>query len=682
MMYLLQVTLCWGTFYLLYVLLLSRETFFHINRWYLLATLALGIAIPMVDWHTLFFSNNHPIVIPLDQFHYSIQSITATPEVITAETTWQEVLWLIYQAGTLLFTLRFSYGLWQIWQVYRRSEVVQHGKYKIVYTDSEHLPYSFFNCLFWSKQFDTNYTEQQQILRHEEAHINGWHTVDVLFMEILGILFWCSPMIYLYRASMRNVHEYLADAWVLQTTTKKAYGRLLLSQSLSGFQIALANHFIHSQLKKRIIMMTRNHSPKRAMMKYLWMLPIVVLAVLIFSKRDQFPTNKNVATASLSAEADYEQATQELLNTHDPIHKVVEEMPRFPGCEDKEDGEVRQECANQKLLQFIYSNIKYPQAARDAGIQGTSVVSFVVEKDGSITELKMLRSPGEGAFDEEVLRVTGAMPKWIPGKHEGEIVRVEFKLPVKFKLEDDGDATPTNATPPNANDIFKVVDEMPRFPGCEELAGEARKECSQTKLLEFIYSNIKYPESGRDAGIEGISVVGFVVEKDGTISSSEIKRSIGSDFDETILEVVAQMPKWIAGKQAGENVRVQFHLPVKFKLADDAESKTEMKEKDLVGADAPIMFANAMNERLVVQDLKISPNPSSGIFDMSFTAAAGPTKVQVLTVEGRTVFSWYASDFDGQDDIVINLQYPPSGTYYVRIMQGDKVHIEPIIVQK
>ncbi len=669
-MYLLQVTLCWAVFYLLYVLLLSRETFFHINRWYLLVTLVFGLLIPMVDWHTFFIGNNHPIVLPLDQLHYSVQAIEASAEAQTA-TTWLDILWLLYQVGVLLFTLRFGYGLWQIWKVYSSSKVVQNGKYRIVYTDTEHLPYSFFNCLFWSKKFEAKHTEQQQILRHEEAHINGWHTLDVMFMELLGILFWCSPMIYLYRASMRNVHEYLADAWVLQTTTRKSYGHLLLNQSLSGFQIALANHFINSQLKKRIIMMTRNHSSKQAMTKYLWVLPILVLAVLVFSKRDQFPSNNKVAAASLNSEEAYEQATQNLLATHDPIHTEVEEMPRFPGCEDQ-TGDARKECSQMKLLQFIYTNIKYPEAARDAGTQGTAVVSFVVEKDGRITELKMLRSPGEGAFDAEVLRVTGEMPKWIPGKHEGETVRVEYKLPVKFKLEDDTDIAPTEETTADVNTLFKVVDEMPRFPGCEDMKGttEEKRECANMELLQFIYSNIKYPASGRDAGIQGMSVAKFVVEKDGTITLPEIKRSIGADFDETILEVIAQMPKWTPGKQDGKTVRVQFHLPVKFKLQDDTDVAPTEEAKP---ANTPTL------PTLKMEQFDLSPNPSSGEVHLSFKTEAGPATIQIIDLQGRVVKELQLPAFDGFFDDMLTIE--SKGTHFVTIKQGDKVHSVQVVVE-
>jgi TonB family protein len=118
----------------------------------------------------------------------------------------------------------------------------------------------------------------------------------------------------------------------------------------------------------------------------------------------------------------------------DEILPISEISPNFPGCEEIADDKERQSCANQKLLKFIYENIKYPAAARDIGIEGTVVVRFVVEKDGSITQAEVLRDSG-GGLGDEALRVVQLMPAWHPGRQHGRPVRVRFNLPVKFKLQ-------------------------------------------------------------------------------------------------------------------------------------------------------------------------------------------------------------------------------------------------------
>jgi len=116
------------------------------------------------------------------------------------------------------------------------------------------------------------------------------------------------------------------------------------------------------------------------------------------------------------------------------IFKVVEDMPRFPGCEDKSGKDERKKCAEEKMLQYIYKNIKYPAIARENGVEGTVVITFVVEKDGTITDAQIARDIG-AQCGQEALRVVNQMPVWIPGKQRGRPVRVQFNLPVKFKLE-------------------------------------------------------------------------------------------------------------------------------------------------------------------------------------------------------------------------------------------------------
>ncbi len=116
------------------------------------------------------------------------------------------------------------------------------------------------------------------------------------------------------------------------------------------------------------------------------------------------------------------------------IFKVVEQTPLFPGCEDVADKTERQQCAEEKMLQFIYSNIQYPGIARENGVSGMVVVQFVVERDGSISNITLVRDIGAGC-GEEAKRIVAMMPKWNPGKQRERPVRVQFTLPVRFKLE-------------------------------------------------------------------------------------------------------------------------------------------------------------------------------------------------------------------------------------------------------
>lgn len=146
-------------------------------------------------------------------------------------------------------------------------------------------------------------------------------------------------------------------------------------------------------------------------------------------------------------------------------------------------------------------------------------------------------------------------------------------LPAKVK-EDKPLPPPPPPPPaePQAEEIFRVVEEFPRFPGCEDLVAskEEKKACADKKLMEFLYANLEYPNIARENGVEGIVVIQFVVEKDGSISGTHIVKDIGAKCGEEAARVVGlmnTMPKWNPGKQRGMPVRVFFNLPVKFKLA-------------------------------------------------------------------------------------------------------------------
>ncbi len=120
------------------------------------------------------------------------------------------------------------------------------------------------------------------------------------------------------------------------------------------------------------------------------------------------------------------------------IFRIVEEMPRFPGCESIKEKEIKKQCADKKMLEFIYKNIRYPGPARENGIEGTAVIQFVIDTKGKIRKAQIVRNIG-GGCGEEALRVVNLMNKeagdWIPGQQRGKKVNVQFMLPVKFKLE-------------------------------------------------------------------------------------------------------------------------------------------------------------------------------------------------------------------------------------------------------
>lgn len=439
LIYLLQITVCWSLLYLLYAIALSKETFFRLNRFYLLFGLFGGLMIPFLPRPDLTGGATEGGVVYLQTVVIGGMEVvedTALSIQFAEAVGLADILFWLWAAGVLLFGMRFLYGLQQIYRLCGASETVDYQGVNLVLTPHAHTPFSFLNRLFIPREFDLRDPDNQKIITHERTHLTQRHTLDVLLVELLSIVFWCVPPVHFFKQSLKQIHEYLADGEVLKKTHKKQYGLLLLRQSHQGrMRLFLANYFNQSQLKNRIMMMSKKPSEKRSAWKYLAVLPLLLLLVLAFAERSNTAEFSllNFSEDSKKVEKIDQKSPVTALEIGDPI-KNPDEMPRFPGCEDKPKAE-REMCSQTEMLTFIYTHITYPAAAREKKLQGTAVVNFVIGADGVIRNAKMVRDV-ENAFGDAVLETVAQMPKWIPGKKDGKNVAVEFNLPVKFKLED------------------------------------------------------------------------------------------------------------------------------------------------------------------------------------------------------------------------------------------------------
>lgn len=297
--YLFEVTLCWTLFYLLFFALLRKETFYNINRWFLLSTLVLGLAIPLLRFLPIsFYQEDVAEYIPLvyviqdapSAIANTINTSIATATVsVTPSFNWvnllQYALLAIYGLGCLWFLARLCKGLYSIRNLYLSGERSTKDGYTLIHTQKPHLPFSFFSNVFISKSLPLD-KAYNHVIQHELSHVQSKHSFDVLLVEIINIIFWFHPLVYLYKTAIRQTHEYAADAQALHLTSRKVYGQILLKQSLSGIEVALVHNFFNNHIKKRISMMYQQKSKRSAFAKYLVLLPLI--AVLFFA----FTANK------------------------------------------------------------------------------------------------------------------------------------------------------------------------------------------------------------------------------------------------------------------------------------------------------------------------------------------------------------------------------------------------------
>ena len=280
--------------------------------------------------------------------------------------------------------------------------------------------------------------------------------------------------------------------------------------------------------------------------------------------------------ATTLAEA-HDEAIRETGETEDDQpFLIAETMPLFPMQEGGNPGYGDL----NTFRAWVQKNIKYPAEAFRNGEQGRVVLSFVVEKDGSVSNIQILQTPGK-AFSEETRRVVAASPKWKPGEQRGEKVRVRYTLPVDFRITATAQDTKTSENKGSGEEPFLVVDTPPQFNGGD--IGEFRR---------WVQMNVKYPAEALGKNIYGKVLVTFVIEKDGSVGNAEIFKSPDKSLADEVLRVIGKSPKWTPGKQRGEAVRVKFGMPVDFAVQtsegilhdkDTAQREGDMEEILVVG---------------------------------------------------------------------------------------------------
>jgi beta-lactamase regulating signal transducer with metallopeptidase domain len=437
MVLLVKITLAWCFFALFYSLLLQKETFFKVNRAYLLLTIFAGILMPIWFEYVPVQSEIEQPIVVLNNVAKGIGQVRAIEQLPRVYGI-TDLLWAAYFIGLFYVLFRAIYGIWEIFLIKIKAQHIQQfNQYTLIENPGIAQPFSFFKWIFIPENLQ-NKPEKTQILIHESTHARELHSADVLIMEVLCIVFWFHPLIYWYRRSLRNVHEYLADDAVAKNHDKKQYGLLLIQQAQSGPALVIANHFVTSQLKQRIVMLTKKAStPSIAGWKYGLIVPIFTLLALLFQQNFAFAqriadpnrvaqvrqSEKNgwmtVDTVITFNPETYEETVKIVTNDSRPfidsnnelVYQEADIMPSFPG------GDVA-------LAAFLKSNLKRPKEASPE--QTIAVyVNFQVSKTGKISMVKTdiyQKTPAQKEYEEEVLRIISLMPDWLPGEHRGEKV--------------------------------------------------------------------------------------------------------------------------------------------------------------------------------------------------------------------------------------------------------------------
>jgi hypothetical protein len=463
-----ESTLIIGVFILLHGMLFRNETNFSLTRKIMLCGLGLSVSLPLMDIQLspiAGMSNLHvdvsAIWLPEVMLVNLVEEIDSAPiSTITAVS----ILQLTYVLGVIFFTIKFGIQLMQLVKILRLPATHLHG-YRIIEVKGQEISFSFFNTIVLGTGNTLSLTEKNQILDHEKVHVDQYHSIDIVLLDLMNIVFWFNPLIKIYKNILVQLHEFEADARAVEFSDVDHYCGLMAKVALQSSGIKVASYFHQSLTLKRIKMIkTVRHKTSQ------WKLALAVLAIasLVITiaceepeksdadskipgqamvKFDEFKrihsgpaflvekdSKMNLTLATLQSEygeiltketftiksneivREFHLLEFQSVKNSTNVFTVVDQMPEFPGGFDK-------------LVDFMQANLLMPQTLKS---DGKTLVSFIVEKDGSLSEIKVLQG-FDSAADEEAVRVVKLFPKWKPGKQQGNVVRTSMVLPVVYK---------------------------------------------------------------------------------------------------------------------------------------------------------------------------------------------------------------------------------------------------------
>ena len=595
--YFLKINVGIIVFYIFYRLFFYKDTFFHWRRTALLCFLGVSLFYPMLNLQE-WVKAHEPMVVIADLYATTLLPEVVFEETITpTHTNWQEFatnsLSIIYFCGVILLFIRFIMQLTSIILLRIQCKVTEIQGVRVQILNKASGPFSFFHWIFVHPESHTQ-EELAEILTHEQTHAHQLHSADIMFSELICIACWFNPFIWLMKREIRNNLEYMADQRVLQTGYDyKVYQYHLLGLAHNKAAATLYNSFNVLPLKNRIKMMNKKRTKEIGRTKYLLFLPLAALLLIISNIEAVARTTKNFAreviqtveksteqvtkaTGQIPEQATVEEVTipteipadiditdkdpsaiMQKVTTEDDddIFDVVEEMPVFPG-------------GQTGLMEFIAKNLRYPVKAQKEGIQGRVIARFIVEKDGSVSNLAVARRSASSELDAEAIRVLSTMPKWTPGKQRGKEVRVKYTVPIAFRLSGPeveeikdsklmevvvvGYAPKDDIITPEV--VLESAEIMPKYPG------------GASGLMSYLARNIKYPFDAQQSKTQGRVVIQMIVNKDGHVISPKVIQSVSPSLDAEAIRVVMGMPRWEPGKNDGQTVAVQYTLPITFKL--------------------------------------------------------------------------------------------------------------------
>ena len=386
--YFVQVIFYTVLFAIVYQLFLAGSTVYGFNRLFIWLSVLLPFALPAITLPALSEQLSRSLVITLPE------TIIAQGKRIQFSGSGKEnIIYVVYLLVALLLLIRMIIRHLSFRHFLDKHSFEMIDGYKM-YKQTGIGPGSYGRSVFLKE--GTNIPSV--VLQHEIAHIRQYHYIDILLLQLLQIVAWPNIALHFLGSQLKLVHEYQADK-TASSSAPTYYSTQLLMQVLATKDLKIAHQFFHHPIKQRIMMLQKSKPPQRTFgSAFLATTLILLFSVTGICQKSVHPPKATVKNK---------------------VYEIVDQTPAFKG----------------DMVAYLSNHINYPEAARQAGVEGRVGIKFIVNKNGKVEQPEVMRSSGSPLLDQEALRVVTSMPNWKPGKLKGRAVSVYFQLPISFKLD-------------------------------------------------------------------------------------------------------------------------------------------------------------------------------------------------------------------------------------------------------
>lgn len=420
----------------IYELFFKRETFFNLNRIFLLISPLIAIVIPFLPFE--FIRNQIPV-----------NFIIELPEIIISENSAKTEI-PVFELIPFLKWIWFSgivvSGLILIQKFYRFSKIIKNGKtvffesFDIIQIPDSTQAFSFLNRIFIGENIPDKM--KHSIIIHEKVHIQEKHGWDLFYFEFLAVILWFNPLIYIYKNRIIAIHEFIADKKVVSKSGKETYYQNLLSAVFKTENISFVNSFFNQSLIKiRITMLQKSTSTKIKLVKYLFVLPLLGMMLTYSACSDnateikqeqQVPPPPPPLPPAPPAPDAPKNGTTDYTDIETVPFSVIDEAPVYPGCDG--DNEERKGCMSSAISNLIAENFNTAMA-KNLNLTGRQriMVQFKIDDAGNVVDIKA-RAPHPD-LETETIRTIKQIPKMEPGKQKGKPAAVIYSLPIIFEID-------------------------------------------------------------------------------------------------------------------------------------------------------------------------------------------------------------------------------------------------------